>query len=58
MLRWEWLRGSTLYLVWQQNRAGYETDGSIIGPGDLLYTLDRPGDNFLALKISYWLPIS
>ncbi len=58
VLRWEWLRGSTLYLVWQQNRAGYETDGSIIGPGDLLYTLDRPGDNFLALKISYWLPIS
>ncbi len=58
VLRWEWLRGSTLFLVWQQNRSSYDSDGSIVGPREMLNSLDRPGDNFLALKISYWLPMS
>ncbi|MBN1448784.1 MAG: carbohydrate binding family 9 domain-containing protein [Bacteroidetes bacterium] len=58
VLRWEWMRGSTLYLVWQQDRYGYHPTGSIIGPGDLLRSFDSPGANFIALKISYWLPIT
>lgn len=29
-----------------------------VGPGSLLETFDAPGDNFLALKVSYWLPLS
>ncbi|MBR9976897.1 MAG: hypothetical protein KFH87_02310, partial [Bacteroidetes bacterium] len=58
VLRWEWIRGSTLYLVWQQNRATYEIDGASIGPRDLFRSFDSPGDNFLALKISYWIPVT
>lgn len=56
VLRWEWRRGSTLYLVWQQNRAG---DGPLrerAGPDDLLGTLGSPGDNYFAVKATYWVP--
>ncbi len=58
VLRWEWVRGSTLFLVWQQNRSGYDIDGKLIGPVDLLRSFDSPGDNFIALKISYWIPVT
>ncbi|MFA6232801.1 MAG: DUF5916 domain-containing protein [Bacteroidota bacterium] len=58
VLRWEWVRGSTLFLVWQQNRSGYDIDGNLIGPRDLLRSIERTGDNFIALKISYWIPVT
>jgi hypothetical protein len=57
VLRWEWRPGSTLFAVWQQDRFAREREGSIVGPRDLLETLDAAGDNILALKISYWLPL-
>lgn len=57
VLRWEWRPGSTLFAVWQQDRFAQERQGSIVGPGDLLETLNAAGDNILALKISYWLPL-
>jgi hypothetical protein len=57
VLRWEWLRGSTLFLVWQQNRASSSLLGDHVGVGDLWETLEASGDQFLALKATYWLPI-
>ena len=57
VLRWEWRPGSTLFAVWQQDRFARERQGSIVGPRDLLETLDAAGDNILSLKISYWLPL-
>jgi hypothetical protein len=57
VLRWEWRPGSTLFAVWQQDRYSQERQGAIVGPGDLLETLNAAGDNILALKISYWLPL-
>jgi hypothetical protein len=53
VLRWEWRRGSTMYLVWQQNREADLLTGNA-QPGDLVNTLDAPGSNFLALKVTYW----
>ena len=53
VLRWEWRRGSTMYLVWQQNREADLLTGNA-RPGDLWNTLDAPGSNFLALKVTYW----
>ena len=53
VLRWEWRRGSTLYLVWQQNREADLLTGNA-RPGDLWNTLDAPGSNFLAVKVTYW----
>ncbi|MBV9108784.1 MAG: carbohydrate binding family 9 domain-containing protein [Gemmatimonadetes bacterium] len=57
VLRWEWRPGSTLYLVWQQDRSGDRTRIAPVAPRSLLETLDTPGDNFLALKVTYWLPL-
>lgn len=65
VLRWEWRQGSTLFLVWQQDRAGRlgaldaERDGRRIGDFDVRTNLDdlfrtRP-TNVLVLKVSYWL---
>jgi len=56
VLRWEWRPGSTLFLVWQQNRSAVETRGDLVGPGRLWDAFTAGGDNFLALKITYWLP--
>ena len=57
VLRWEWRPGSTLYVVWQQDRSGDRGRIAHVGPGSLLETLDAPGDNFLAMKVTYWLPL-
>ena len=55
VLRWEYLPGSTLYLVWSQGRQeslpGYGT-GSIAGEFGDLFGL--PADNTFLLKISHW----
>ncbi|HRP07720.1 MAG TPA: DUF5916 domain-containing protein [Gemmatimonadales bacterium] len=55
VLRWEWRPGSTAYLVWQQNRFEERDPGSRVGTGSLFETLGAPGDNVVALKVSYWL---
>ena len=59
VMRWEWLPGSTLFLVWQLDRGGFgfETDPDGAGFGDLLDTPGEPGRNFFAVKATYWLPI-
>lgn len=58
VLRWEWNPGSTLYLVWQQNRESLDAIGNRVRVGDLLSTTRADGDNYLAIKISYWFPVS
>jgi hypothetical protein len=55
VLRWEWRAGSTLYLVWQQDREREETLGSRVSLGDMFGSLGRSGDNFFAIKLSYWM---
>jgi len=57
VLRWEWRQGSTLYLVWAQNRFGYQPTARLVGFRDLTDSFGASGDNFLALKVSYWIPV-
>ena len=57
VLRWEWRPGSTLYLVWQQSRGAGSSVGRLVGFGDLWDSLRSTGDNFLAVKASYWIPV-
>lgn len=57
VLRWEWRPGSTLYLVWQQNRSSSQALGSHVGVGDMFNSLTAPGSNFFVVKTSFWLPI-
>jgi len=58
VLRWEWRPGSTLYLVWQQSRGSFDQSGRLVGFRDLLDSFGAQGDNFLAVKISYWIPVN
>lgn len=55
VLRWEWARGSTLFLIWQQNRRDATTLGQVVRPGSLLDATTAPGDNFIAVKLTYWI---
>lgn len=54
VLRWEWRPGSTMYLVWQQDRSADRALGTA-RPSDLWDAFRTSGDNFLAIKVSYWL---
>jgi Domain of unknown function (DUF5916)/Carbohydrate family 9 binding domain-like len=54
VLRWEWLPGSTAFLIWQQSRAAQDPTGRLIGAGDLLDATRSAGDNFIVAKLS-WL---
>jgi hypothetical protein len=53
--RWEWRPGSTLFLVWQQNRARRSLRSSLVQPGGWWDALTTPGDNVVAVKLSYWI---
>ena len=57
VLRWEWKPGSTLYLVWAQNRFGYQPTARLVGFGNLADSFGARGDNFFAVKVSYWIPV-
>jgi hypothetical protein len=57
VIRWEWLRGSTLYVVWQQNRFAYNPTGDPVTPTGWLKSFTDSGDQVFAVKMSYWLPV-
>jgi hypothetical protein len=57
VVRWEWRLGSTLYFVWQQNRSLSQTYAGLVNAASLWESVTAKGDNVLALKVSYWLPV-
>ena len=57
VLRWEWRTGSTLYVVWQQDRAGTEILGTRVSVGDAFRSLTAPGPNIFLIKTSFWIPV-
>jgi hypothetical protein len=57
VLRWEWRPGSTLYVVWQQNREESEVRTERIGLGDLFGSLRSTGDNIFAIKTTFWFGV-
>lgn len=54
VLRWEYRPGSTLYLVWTQNRSDYENDGEFNFNRSLNKLVSAKADNILMLKFTYW----
>jgi Domain of unknown function (DUF5916)/Carbohydrate family 9 binding domain-like len=56
LLRWEWRRGSTLFVAWQQSREGVEENYADLDLGHERAALfrERP-DNVFVIKINYWL---
>jgi hypothetical protein len=54
-MRWEWRSGSTLYLVWQQERSSFDPVGRFrLGTGLQDLWSEAPS-NVLMLKMSYWI---
>jgi hypothetical protein len=54
VLRWEYLAGSTLYLVWTQDRADEVIDGEFQFGRSLRRLVEARGNNIFAVKVSYW----
>ena len=56
VLRWEYAAGSTVYLVWSQNRSVFDNSASF-RPFKAFGRLGdaTDGQNVLMLKVSYWL---
>jgi hypothetical protein len=52
--RWEFKPGSTLYLVWTQQREDETTEGRFAFNQDIARMMRAPGDNVFMLKLSYW----
>jgi hypothetical protein len=55
VLRWEYMPGSTAYLVWSQARSGSAGYYATPFADNVSNTLGLPPTNVLLLKISYWL---
>ena len=55
VLRWEYLPGSTLFLVWSQDRADRQVTDAFDGSGDLRRVFGDPMRNVFLIKASYWL---
>jgi hypothetical protein len=51
VVRWEFRPGSTLFLVWQQNRFDMVDDGSL----DYVDAFTAPGSQLFMVKLAYWL---
>jgi len=57
VLRYQWRRGSTFYLVWQQDRFTERALNRFVKPGDLVNAIGQTGDNLVAVKFTYWFPV-
>jgi|WetSurMetagenome_2_1015567.scaffolds.fasta_scaffold09516_7 hypothetical protein len=57
VLRWEYLPGSTLYLVWSQGRTSDATNGVFSYGNDMKELFGVTPHNVFLLKFSYWFSI-
>ena len=57
LLRWEFLPGSTAYLVWTQARVGESGDYGASFGRRIHETFALPHEDVLLLKVSYWFPL-
>jgi hypothetical protein len=55
VLRWEYRPGSTLFLVWQQQRTGSSDVADLDATRDLGSPFRDPPRNVFLVKMSYWL---
>jgi len=55
VMRWEYRPGSTLFLVWQQQRAGGEAFGDFDFSRDSRAIFEQRPDNIFVIKASYWI---
>ena len=58
VMRWEWTPGSTLFLVWSQNRSESISTDALVRPGNIFDTFSAVGLNNFAIKVTYWFPVN
>jgi hypothetical protein len=54
VLRWEYQPGSSLFVVWQQSRSGFEELGTFDFDRDFGGVFSAPAQNVLLVKLSHW----
>ncbi|HEY0674422.1 MAG TPA: DUF5916 domain-containing protein [Longimicrobiales bacterium] len=57
VFRWEYVPGSTLFLVWTQDRASSEGVGEFDFSRDRRALFDSPANHVFLVKVNYWLPL-
>jgi hypothetical protein len=57
VIRWEYLPGSTLYLVWSQGRTSSDTNGIFSYGNDVKDLFRKTPTNVFLLKFSYWFAL-
>ncbi|MCD6374348.1 MAG: carbohydrate binding family 9 domain-containing protein [Caldisericaceae bacterium] len=57
VIRWEYRPGSTLFLVWAQNRNDFLSSGVFKAGTDFQRLFDTKPDNVFLIKLNYWLSI-
>ncbi len=55
VFRWEWRLGSTLYVVWTQQREDLRNPGHFSFGRDAHALFSAPADDILLVKLAYWL---
>ena len=55
VVRWEYRPGSALFVVWQQQRDGFEPDGALRFGRDVRGLFRDTPTNVFLVKLSYWL---
>ena len=57
VFRWEYTPGSTLFLVWTQDRASQEAIGEFDFGRDRRALFEGPAHHVFLIKVNYWLPL-
>ncbi len=57
VVRWEYLPGSTLYLVWSQGRTSSDTNGIFSYGNDMKELFSTRPQNIFLIKLSYWFSL-
>lgn len=57
VVRWEYLPGSTLYLVWSQGRTSDANDGMFNYKTDMRELFNTTPHNVFLIKLSYWFSL-
>ncbi|MGQ0815347.1 MAG: DUF5916 domain-containing protein [Gemmatimonadota bacterium] len=57
VFRWEYTPGSTLFLVWTQDRSSQEIAGDLDFGRDRRALFNSPANHVFLVKLNYWLPM-
>ncbi len=57
VLRWEYMRGSTLFVVWNMSKSDTERPGIFSARRDLSDAFGAPGNHVFVVKMNYWLAL-